>query len=132
MRISKFEDIKTWNEAKILVNMVYDLTDKPLFKKDYGLRDQIQRAAVSSMSNIAEGFDGGSNSQFIQYLIYSRRSSSEIQSLLYVALDRKYIIQKEFDEVYEQAKKVGKLLNGFIKYLKQQKVTGQLVNRLTG
>jgi len=128
MKIIRFEEIDVWKEARILVNMVYDLTNMPLFKKDYGLKDQIQRAAVSCMSNVAEGFDSGSNTQFIQYLVYSRRSSSEVQSLLYVALDRKYINQKEFDKTYEQAKKVGKLTNGFIKYLRQ----GKQVNRLTG
>ena len=109
--------------------MVYDLTNKPAFKKDFGLRDQIQRASVSCMSNIAEGFDGDTNQQFIQYLFYARRSGSEVQSQLYVALDRKYINQSEFDSVYEQGQRVGKLINGFITYLKK---TGQPVNRLTG
>jgi four helix bundle protein len=120
MKIIRFEDIDVWKEARILVNMVYDLTDRSLFKRDYGLKDQIQRGVVSCMSNIAEGFDSGSNMQFIQYLVYSRRSGSEVQSLLYVALDRKYIRQNEFDRIYEQAKRVGKLSNGFIKYLRQK------------
>ena len=83
-------------------------------KKDFGLKEQIQRAAVSCMSNMAEGFDGGTRQQFIQFLVYTRSSSSEVQSELYVALDRKYISQTEFDKVYEQAKKVGRLANGFI------------------
>jgi len=126
MKIIRFEDIEAWKEARKLVNNVYDLTDKLLFKKDFGLREQIQRASVSCMSNIAEGFDGDSNQQFIQFLFYTRRSGSEVQSQLYVALDRKYITQTEFEKVYEQAKKVGKLTNGFIRYLKQP------VNRLTG
>lgn len=108
--------------------MIYDLTTKPLFRKDFGLREQIQRAAVSCMSNIAEGFDSSSNQQFIQFLIYTRRSSSEVQSQLYVSLDRKYITQNEFDEVFEQASKVAKLSNGFIKYLR----TGRLADRQTG
>ena len=105
MKISRFEDIDVWKEARILVNMVYDLTNMPLFKKDYGLKDQIQRAAVSCMSNVAEGFDSGSNTQFIQYLVYSRRSSSEVQSLLYVALDRKYINQKNLIRLMNRLKK---------------------------
>ena len=108
MRITKFEDIEAWKEARRLVNMVYDLTIRGLFQKDFGLKEQIQRSAVSCMSNIAEGFDGGSNRYFIQYLLYTRRSSSEIQSQLYVALDRNYITKSQFEKVYEQASKVGR------------------------
>jgi four helix bundle protein len=81
------------------------------------------------MLNVAEGLDSDSNSQFIQYLVYARRSSSEVQSVLYVALDRRYITQKEFENAYEQARIVGKLSNGFIRYLKTNQLTG---NRLTG
>lgn len=128
MLIKKFEDIDVWVEARKLVNMVYDLTNKELFKRDFGLREQIQRAAVSCMSNVAEGFDSDTKQQFIQLLSYTKRSSSEVQSELYVALDRKYITKTEFDECYNQAKSVGKLLNGFIRYLR----TGTPANRQTG
>ncbi|MBN1912797.1 MAG: four helix bundle protein [Candidatus Omnitrophica bacterium] len=128
MKITRFEDIDVWRESRILVNMVYSVAQRQPFNKDFGLKEQICRAAVSCMLNVAEGFDAGSNSQFIQYLLYTRRSSSEVQSVLYVAMDRKYISQKEFDEIYDQAKKVGKLSNGFIRYLKQER----LHNRQTG
>ena len=121
MNINKFEDIEAWKEARKLVKLVYKLTEKPFFKKDFGLKDQIQRAAVSCMSNIAEGFDSGTNQQFIQFLLYARRSSSETQSILYAALDNRYINDKEFNETYQQAKAVGKLVNGFISYLKNVK-----------
>ena len=130
MKIKKFEEIEVWKEARKLVTMVYELTNKPLFKRDFGLKEQIQRAAVSCMSNIAEGFDGGTNQQFIQYLVYTRRSSSEVQSELYVALDRKYITQNDFDTAYAQASKVGRLANGFISYLRS--ATGKPENRQTG
>jgi four helix bundle protein len=119
MLIKRFEDIDVWKEARKLVNMVYDLTRKILFKRDFGLRDQIQRAAVSCMSNVAEGFDSDTKQQFIQLLSYVKRSSSEVQSELYVALDRKYITEDEFDEGYKQAQTVRKLANGFIRYLKR-------------
>lgn len=128
MLIKKFEDIDVWKEARKLVNMIYDLTSKSSFKKDFGLREQIQKAAVSCMSNVAEGFDSDTNQQFIQMLSYTKRSSSEVQSELYVALDREYITKEEFDGSYEQAKSVRKLANGFIRYLR----TGKLVNRQTG
>src|SRR3990167_2238503 len=108
MKIKRFEDIEVWKEARKLVNMVYDLTNKGLFKRDFGLREQIQKAAVSCMSNVAEGFDSDTKQQFIQMLSYTKRSSSEVQSELYVALDRKYITQKEFDDSYNQAKSVRK------------------------
>ena len=124
MLIKRFEDIDVWKEARKLVNMVYDLTNKNLFKQDFGLKEQIQKAAVSCMSNVAEGFDSDTKQQFIQMLSYTKRSSSEAQSELYVALDRKYVTQNEFDEVYSQAKSVRKLANGFIRYLKGNRLTG--------
>ncbi|MBL7158734.1 MAG: four helix bundle protein [Candidatus Omnitrophica bacterium] len=128
MRIKRFEDIDVWKEARKLVNMIYDLTSKGLFKRDFGLKDQIQRAAVSCMSNVAEGFDSDTNQQFIQMLSYTKRSASEAQSELYVASDRKYITKEEFETVYSQAQAVRKLANGFIRYLR----TGKPANSLTG
>jgi four helix bundle protein len=128
MLIKRFEDLDVWKEARKLVNMIYELTNKDLFKRDFGLREQIQKAAVSSMSNVAEGFDSDTKQQFIQLLSYTKRSSSEVQSELYVALDRKYITEEEFNESYNQAKLVRKLANGFIRYLR----TGKPANRKTG
>jgi len=124
MLIKRFEDIDVWKEARKLVNMVYDLTNKNLFKHDFGLREQLQKAAVSCMSNVAEGFDSDTKQQFIQMLSYTKRSASETQSEIYVALDRKYITQEEFNDAYEQAQAVRKLANGFIRYLKGNKLTG--------
>ncbi len=128
MLIKRFEDLDVWKEARKLVNMIYCLTDKNLFKNDFGLKEQIQKAAVSCMSNVAEGFDSDTKQQFVQMLSYTKRSSSEVQSELYVALDRKYITKEEFDEGYDQAKSVRKLANGFIRYLR----TGKPANRQTG
>ena len=121
MSIKNFEEIEAWKESRKLSGLMYRLTEKRLFSKDFGLKDQIQRAAVSCASNIAEGFDSGTNQQFIQFLLYSRRSSSEVQSILYIALDRGYITEPEFQDAYNQAKTVGKLINGFITYLKNAK-----------
>jgi len=78
MKIKSFEEIDVWKEARKLVNMVYDLTEKTLFRKDFGLKEQIQRAAVSCMSNVAEGFDSDTDQQFIQLLSYTKRSASEV------------------------------------------------------
>ena len=121
MLIKRFEDIDVWKEARKLVNMIYDLTGESLFKKDFGLRGQVQKAAVSCMSNVAEGFDSDTKQQFIQLLSYTKRSASEVQSELYVALDRKYITKEEFNSCYAQADLVRKLANGFIRYLRTRK-----------
>ena len=118
MKIIKFEDIEAWKEARVLTKMVYKITKKNAFAKDFGLKDQIRRAAVSIMSNIAEGFTSHSKASFIKFLIYARSSSSEVKSQLYVALDQGYIKQEEFNKTYEQSSKTARLINGFIKYLK--------------
>ena len=86
-----------------MTQKVYRLTKKPGFTKDYGLKRQIQDAAGSSMHNIAEGFDSGTNAEFIRFLRYAKRSCTEVQSELYVALDEEYISPNEFKDVYEQA-----------------------------
>ncbi|MDD4893785.1 MAG: four helix bundle protein [Candidatus Omnitrophica bacterium] len=123
MLIKRFEDLEIWKEARKLVNSVYDLTSKGAFNKDFGLRGQIQEAAVSCMSNIAEGFDSDTKQQFIQMLSYTRRSASEVQSVLYVSLDRCYITESEFTKCYDQAQLVRKLTNGFIRYLRSKQPT---------
>jgi four helix bundle protein len=119
MKIEKFEDIESWKAGRELTKIVYKLTSKASFSKDFGLKDQIQRASVSVTSNIAEGFDSKSNKAFINFLNYSFRSASEIQSLLYAALDQEYINKNEFELAYEQCIIVKKLIGGFIRYLNQ-------------
>ena len=95
MSIRRFEDIDAWKEARTLVKLVYLAIDlNELFRKDYRLVNQIQGAAVSAMSNIAEGFSRRSNKEFIQFLFISKSSVAEVQSQLYVALDQKYIDKK--------------------------------------
>ena len=115
MRILRFEDIDSWKEGRILCGMVYDASENVRFKNDFGLKDQIRRAAV--ISNISEGFDSRSNREFSRFLVMARRSASEVKTQLYVALDRKYISQNDFEKIYSQCDKVGKLVNGFIRFL---------------
>lgn len=121
MKIEKFEDIRAWQQARELTNLVYDLTEKGNFVKDYRLRDQIQGAAGSTMHNIAEGFDDGSDVEFIRFLKYARRSASEVQSETYLALDRKYITPQDFQQVYDMATTTKKSINAFIAYLRKSK-----------
>ena len=121
MRISRFEDIQAWLQARELCGTVYRLSGEEKFAKDYALRDQGRRAAISIMANIAEGFDSQSNPEFIQFLHYSLRSASELQSHLYIAQDQGYVSKEQFCETYEQTVKVKSLILGFIKYLRSHK-----------
>ena len=101
-----------------MTKQVYGITKELPFKRDQALSGQIQRASVSIMANIAEGFDRQSRREFIQFLFYASASASEVQSHLYVALDQHYISEQDFGIMYEQAKKTKSLINGFIAYLK--------------
>ena len=119
-KITRFEDLECWQQARVLVNMVYDaIKASPSFQKDFRLVNQITGAAISSMANIAEGFIRRSDKEFIQFLFIAMSSAAEVQSHLYVALDQDYIDHKQFDKVYEQARKTAMLISGFIKYLRR-------------
>ena len=117
-RIERFEDIEAWQEARVLVKMVYELTAQERFSRDYGLKDQIQRAAVSAMTNIAEGFDCESTTEFLRFLGIARRSTVEVQSLGYTALDLKDVSSEQFATLYAQAAKTKGKIGGFMAYLR--------------
>ena len=118
-KIERFEDLQSWQKARQLTNLIYDLTDHPEFAKDFRLRNQIRDAAGSVMHNIAEGFDAGSNPEFIRFLKMARRSASEVQSQLYLALDRKYINEDELKTAYFLATEAKRLINDMIAYLRK-------------
>ena len=113
----QFEDLHVWQEARGLVNDVYKVTKKGAFRRDFSLRDQITRAAVSSMSNIAEVFERGSRREFIQFLNVAKGSTGEVRSQLYVALDQEYVDQKMFEKLRGSALAVSRRLAKFIRYL---------------
>src|SRR5215203_6022493 len=115
--ITRFEDIESWKTARQLTNIVYDMGTQAGFNRDFGLRDQIRRASVSIMSNIAEGFESRTDIQFINYLGHAKASAGEVRSQLYVALDLKYISQEQFNEAYELADKTARQVNRFAAYL---------------
>ena len=117
MKIERFEDIESWQMARLLTQMVYAATKQEEFNRDFGLKDQIQRASGSVMHNIAKGFDGGSNAEFAKFLRYAQRSCTEVKSELYVALDQRYITQTQFDEIYGLASQTHAKIGGFIRYL---------------
>ena len=110
--ITKFEDLIAWQEARSLVKSIYQLTGEGALAKDFGMRDQIQRASVSVMTNIAEGFDFESTADFARFLGIARRSAVEVQSLLYAALDVVYIKEDSFHSLYERARKCKALIGG--------------------
>src|SRR6185295_10350147 len=99
--ITRFEDIQAWQTARELTALIYKRSEQGQFARDFGLRDQIRRAAVSIMSNIAEGFESRTDTQFVNYLGHARASAGEVRSQLYIALDLKYVSQEEFKESYE-------------------------------
>ena len=119
MNYKQFEELPCWQSARELCKYINHLTTKSPFKKDFSLKDQIWRAAGSVMDNIAEGFDSGSTKEFIRFLGYSLRSSSEVQSQLYRALDCHYIDSKKFNKAYLMASECRKQLKGFRKYLRE-------------
>jgi len=118
VRIERFEDIKAWQEARVLVKAVHDATksDKD-FAGDYRFRDQIHSAALSVMSNIAEGFSRRTTKEFSQFLFIAKGSPAEVQSQLYVTLDQGYVKKDTFDELYAESDEVARLISGFIRYL---------------
>lgn len=121
MKINRFEDLECWQEARKLMKMVYEVAKGNLLSKDYRLRDQLVGAGISILNNIAEGFDSQSNIEFIRFLRYSRRSTSEVQNCLYIALDQNYITQQILDSSYAQCDKVRQIIDGLIRYLRKQK-----------
>ncbi len=144
--IKNFEDLDSWKKARELAGYVYALTRKEKFSRDFGLSNQIQRAAGSAMHNIAEGFEAGYDAEFIRFLMHNiaegfeagydaefirflkmaRRSAGEVQSELYLALDALYITEDELKKGYNLATESKKLINGLITYLAKRKPTSRL------
>jgi len=118
MKITRFEDLECWQEARKLTQMIYGATNQGTFKRDLRLIGQIQSASASVMANIAEGFIRRSNKEFTQFLFIAMSSAAEVQSHLYIALDQGYIDQKDFGRIYDQASKTAMIISGLIKYLR--------------
>jgi len=118
--IKRFEELECWQEAREFVKLIYELTKKAKFRRDFELVSQVRRSAVSSMANIAEGFHRNSNRDFMKFLDYSRSSVAESVSHCYVALDQNYIDEKEMEQVKQQADIVWKKVNNFITYLNKK------------
>jgi len=117
MTINQFEEIEGWQMARLVCQEIYTITAETDLGRDFSLKDQMLRSSGSIMDNIAEGFDAGSNREFVRFLQYSKRSCSELQSQLYRCLDRQYFNETRFDELYEKVGDNRSKIGGFIRYL---------------
>jgi four helix bundle protein len=124
MQVKNFEDLEIWKDARALTRGIYQLTKDSKFAKDFALRDQIRRAAVSIMSNIAEGFERGGNQEFIQFLYVAKASCGEVRAQLYVALDQSYVTPKDCDDSSKSFRRLSIMISNLIDYLKGSGMKG--------
>ena len=113
-KVTRFEDLMSWRKARELNRLVYAWSGKDGFSKDFELRNQMRRASISVMSNIAEGFERGGDNEFVQFLSIAKGSCGEIRAQLYAALDLEYLTENEFREMFERTIEVSRLISGFI------------------
>lgn len=123
--ITRFEDIEAWQLGRELKRLVYACSKTGEFARDFALKDQIRRAAISITANIAEGFEREGNREFIQFLSISKGSTGELQDHLYTALDESYLSQPQFDNLYAKAAEVGRKLGAFMSYLQRTEIRGR-------
>lgn len=124
MQIKNFEDLEIWQLARRLTQEIYTLGRTPKFAKDYALKDQMQRAAVSIMSNIAEGFERGGNQEFVQYLYVAKASCGEVRSQLYVALDQEYVDQRKTNDLLAVMQRLSVMIKHLIDHLRRSGMRG--------
>jgi four helix bundle protein len=122
--IRRLEDIEAWQKSRELTRIVYQVTSRGEFARDFALRDQIRRSAISVMSNIAEGYERDGDNEFRQFLANAKGSAGETRSHLYVALDAGLISEERFQELYALASECSRLISGFMRYLAQSELRG--------
>lgn len=122
--IERFEQLDVWQKARELSRAIYQHSSNASFSKDFSLRDQINRSAGSVMDNIAEGFEREGKKEFIQFLSYSKSSAAEVRSQLYRAFDRGHLNEAEFQNLLQQSESIGKMIGGFMNYLKRTEIKG--------
>jgi four helix bundle protein len=126
-KVKKFEEIQSWKKSRLLAKEIYHVTRTGPFAKDFGLRDQMRRAAISVLSNIAEGFERGGDKEFLQFLSIAKGSAGELRAQLYVAFDQEYFSREKFESLTTLVREVSQLLSGFMKYLKQSELRGSKI-----
>jgi four helix bundle protein len=122
--IKQFEDLEVWKIARELTRAIYGISSAGEFARDFGLRDQIRRASVSVLSNIAEGFERGGDKEFLQFLAMAKGSCGEVRTQLYVAFDQLYIKEEQFKAISTKAIEVSQMISGLMKYLRQSEMRG--------
>ena len=122
--IKRFEDMKVWQEARIINREIYRVTRNKRFSKDYAMRDQIRRASISISANIVEGYERGATKEFIYFLSIAKGSAGEVLNLLYLALDEQYIEGGEFEILYEKVLILMRRMGSLMKYLKNTDLRG--------
>ena len=125
MAVKNFEDLNVWKQARQLTQEVYRLTKTEKFLKDFGLRDQIRRAAISVMSNIAEGFERGGNQEFVQFLYVAKASCGEVRSQLYVALGQGYATTNDTEKLLQLFRRLSGMISNLITYLRESDMKGE-------
>ena len=125
MAVKNFEDLNVWKQARQLTQEVYRLTKTETFFKDFGLRDQIRRAAISVMSNIAEGFERGGNQEFVQFLYVAKAACGEVRSQLYVALDQGYATSNDSEKLLQLFRRLSGMISNLITYLRKSDMKGE-------
>jgi four helix bundle protein len=127
-KVEKFEDLIAWQKARRLTGRIYETTNQGNFAHDYSLKDQIRRAAVSTMSNIAEGFERGGSAEFHRFLVMAKGSCAELRNQLYIALDVAYIPVDAFDSLMREAIEVGRIIGGLRASVHRQRVKLESTN----
>lgn len=124
-KVRSFEDLRVYQKARQLVKAVYEVTCHAAFRRDFSLTDQMRRAAVSIVSNIAEGYERGSNVEFVRFLCIAKGSCGEVRAQVGVAHDLRYITDEEKEDLINRCREISKMLAAFIEYLKQGRFSGQ-------
>ena len=123
--IERFEDLEAWKLARELTSLVYTCSGAGNFGRDFALRDQIRRASISIVSNIAEGFERDGDKEFLQFLSMAKGSCGEVRAQLYLALDQKYSSDALFQELTTKAIQLSRVISGLIRYLRQSQLSGK-------
>ena len=123
--IERFEDLEAWKRARTFAKLIHTVSGNGNFGRDFGLKDQIRRAANSIVSNIAEGFERDGDKEFLQYLYVAKGSGCEVRAQLYLAVDFEYITAEEFSQLRTKALELNRIISGLIKYLRQSNLTGK-------
>lgn len=123
-RIEKFEDIEAWKSAREVAKLIYGVSSSGVFSKDFALVNQIRRAVISILSNIAEGFERGGDKEFIQFLTIAKGSCGEVRAQLYIAYDQNYLDKEQYILVHDKLIETSRMISGLIKYLQTSDLKG--------